>query len=141
MQSPGQSPGLLDNRYPFKNLLGFRMTAFETGRACFEMELGEKHNNPGGVPHGGVYAALLDSALGSAGCFIATGVAMHPAVTLNLNVSFLALARGPLLIAEGRMTGGGTRVFFAEGEVRDESGQCVATGTGTFRYLGTKQAD
>ena len=88
-----------------------------------------------GIPHGGVYGVLLDKVMGYAGCY--TGDADTPGftLTLNLNINFLAQSRGKMLFAEARHIGGGCRIFFAKGKVKDDRQQLVATGTGTFRYL------
>ena len=87
-----------------------------------------------GVPHGGVHAVLLDTVMGYAGCFTGCANAQRFTVTLSLNVSFLAQSRGNILFAEAWRIGGGRRIFFAEGQVKDDTGELVATGTGTFRY-------
>ena len=56
------------------------------------------------------------------------------AMTLNLNVSYLSRPKGDLLIAEGRRVGGGKSTFFGEGVIMDETGEKIATASGTFRY-------
>jgi acyl-coenzyme A thioesterase PaaI-like protein len=38
----------------------------EDGRVTFELEIGEYHLNPFGIVHGGILAALLDTAMGCA---------------------------------------------------------------------------
>ena len=122
--------------YPFQSLLGFRKTEFGDGIARFELDLRPEHMNRAGIPHGGVYAAMLDTALGSAGCYIGDDNDFRAAVTLNLNISFTAAPRGRRLIAEGRKVGGGRKIYFSEGTVEDDTGAIVARATGTFRYMG-----
>lgn len=121
--------------YPFQELIGFRKVAFESDLARFELEIGPQFSNRAGVPHGGIYAALLDSALGASGCYMGSPNEIRPAVTLNLNISFLATPVGKLLIAEGKRVGGGKRIYFAEGHVKDDTGVMVATASGTFRFV------
>jgi uncharacterized protein (TIGR00369 family) len=87
------------------------------------------------VPHGGLYAALLDTALGSAGCYIGVPDRVRAAVTLSLTVNFLALPQGRRLVAEGRRVGGGRRLYFSEGSVTCDAGVPVARATGSFRYV------
>lgn len=121
--------------YPFQAHLGFRKTAFADGVARFELPLGPHLTNRVGLPHGGVYAALLDTALGASGCWRGDPNDIAPAVTLTLTVNFLAPPRGVVLLAEGRRVGGGRRIYFAEGEVRDEADTLIATATGSFRLV------
>ena len=47
-------------------LIGFAMKSIEPGHAIFEMEADERHHNPMGTLHGGVYCDLADAAMGFA---------------------------------------------------------------------------
>ena len=123
-----------ENLYPFQQHLGFRMTGWDTDWSRFELPLAEFLGNRYGIPHGGVHASLLDTVMGFAGCHTGDPERRVMAMTLSLNVQFLSRPKGELLIAEGRRTGGGRSSFFAEGIVRDDTGEVVATGTGVFRY-------
>src|SRR5262245_48302075 len=51
---------------PIGRLLGFTLKSIEPGRAVFEMEVDERHHNPMGTLHGGVYCDLADAAMGYA---------------------------------------------------------------------------
>lgn len=114
--------------------LGYRLTAWETDFARVELPLGPHLMNRQDLPHGGMHATLLDSAMGFAGCFTGDPERRQMALTLSLTVNFLGQAQGARLIAEARRTGGGRSTFFAEATVRDETGALIATGTGVFRY-------
>lgn len=121
--------------FPFRDLIGYRMTELGVGHASFELDLETRHMNGDGVPHGGLYAVLLDTTLGLTGALAEAGASRRPAVTLSLQVSFLAPPRGgKRLMVTGRKTGGGARVYFAEGQVTGEGGVVLATGSGVFRY-------
>lgn len=126
--------------YPYQRHMGYRMTGWGAGFARFELTLCEEHENRHGLPHGGVYATLLDSAMGFSGCYTGDPEDRLMAVTMSLNTNFLARPTGKLLIAEGRRTGGGRTTFFAEGRITDGDGVPIATGTGVFRYRGGKTA-
>ncbi|MCB1396824.1 MAG: PaaI family thioesterase [Rhodobacter sp.] len=119
----------------FTQLIGMRRTGFAQDYARFELDITPDHLNPMGIPHGGVYATLLDTALGSSGCYEGNPDTYRPSVTLNLNVSYLARSRGMHLICEARCVGGGKSVYFSEGEVRDETGTVLARATGTFKVI------
>jgi len=125
----------LPPHYPFQQLIGFRKLAMGEGHALFALDLGDELTNTVGILHGGVHALLLDTALGASGCHTGTDTPARRSVTLNLNVSFLAVPRGKLLLAEGRRVGGGRKIYFAEGTVRDDTGLDLARASGTFRYI------
>jgi len=77
---------------------------------------------------------LLDTAMGYAGCYTGDPAQKRMAMTLSLTVNFISRPRGALLIASASKRGGGRRTFFADGEVHDETGELIATGSGSFRY-------
>lgn len=120
--------------FHFRKLIGYRMKAFSEDFARFELELEEKHMNGDGKPHGGVYASLLDTALGFSGCYAGESESRRMAMTLSLTTHFVSPPKGRMMIAEARRTGGGRSTFFAEGQIRDETGELLATGAGVFRY-------
>lgn len=128
------SPELEEPAYPLQKHLGFEMVEWRDGFARFEQPLQSFLMNRYGLPHGGVYATLLDTVMGYCGCY--TGSAEHKqmAMTLSLNVNFLSRPKGDLLIAEGTKTGGGKSTFFASGLILDETGERIASATGVFRY-------
>src|SRR5262249_35035922 len=51
---------------PIGRLLGFVLKSIEPGWAIFEMAVDDRHHNPMGTPHGGVYCDLADAAMGYA---------------------------------------------------------------------------
>lgn len=127
-------PLLMEPPYPFQFHLGFRMTGWGEGWARFELPLGPHLGNRYGIPHGGVYAVLLDTVMGFAGSWTGDPGRKRLAMTLSLTTNFLGRPGGDVLIGEGRRTGGGRSSFFAEGTVHDRAGALVAGGTGVFRY-------
>lgn len=114
--------------------LGYELTSWEADFARIELPLGPNLMNRQGLPHGGIHATLLDTAMGFAGCFTGDPERRQMALTLSLTVNFLGQAQGSRLITEARRTGGGKSTYFAEAEVRDDTGALIATGTGVFRY-------
>ena len=127
---------LIEPSYAFQDLIGYTQEDWREGYARFELTLGDHHMNRYGIPHGGVLATLLDTVMGFSGCF--TGDRQRPALamTLSMNVSYLAQAQGRRLTAEGTRTGGGRKTFFADGKILDETGALLATSTGVFRVRG-----
>ncbi len=118
--------------------LGYRLTEWREGFARVTLPMSDFIMNRQGLPHVGVHATLLDTAMGYAGCYTGDPAQRQMALTLSLTVNYLDQASGDLLIAEGRMTGGGRRTYFAEGQIIDNSGATIATATGVFRYRSNK---
>lgn len=114
--------------------LGYRLVAWEVDFARVDMPLAPHLMNRQGLPHGGMHATLLDTAMGFAGCYTGDPEQRQMALTLSLTVNFIGKAQGARLIAEARRTGGGKSTYFAEATVRDDTGALIATGTGVFRY-------
>lgn len=127
-------PALKEAPYAFQEHLGFDLTHWDTDYARLTQLIEPYLMNRGGVPHGGLYATLLDTVMGFAGLYSDDPQRRKIGLTLTLNTSFLSRPRGKLLIAEGWRTGGGARTFFAEGVLLDETGEKIATGSGAFRY-------
>ena len=114
---------------PIAVLLGFSIVELAEGRTTFAVVPDEYHYNPIGVVHGGVAAALLDTAMG---CAVQSKLPRGRAyTTLDVQVRYLR----PLTRASGRVlcTGvavhAGGRVATAEGRIVDEAGKLYAMGT------------
>ncbi len=127
-------PTLVEPPYPLQEHLGFRITGWQTDWSRFEMPLTGTLMNRYGIPHGGIYATLLDTVMGYAGSYTGVAGQKRLAMTLTLTVNFISRPAGEMLLGEGRRIGGGRSTFFAEGTVTDEIGTLLATGSGTFRY-------
>ncbi|AHM04625.1 hypothetical protein roselon_02289 [Roseibacterium elongatum DSM 19469] len=127
-------PDLQEPAYALQAHLGFDLTGWRQDWARVEMPLGAHLMNRQGLPHGGVHATLLDTAMGYAGCYTGDPAVRQMALTLSLTVNFLARPAGQHLIAEGQRTGGGRSTYFAEGHLRDETGVVLARTSGVFRY-------
>lgn len=134
MTETTDDPNLFEPPSALQTHLGFKIAAWTPDYARVEIPLEPFLMNRQGLPHGGVHATLLDSAMGFAGCYTGDPDCRQMALTLSLTVNYLAQASGDLLIAEGWRTGGGRSTYFAEGKVSDTTGATIASGTGVFRY-------
>ena len=56
------------------------------------------------------------------------------AATISVSTNFISVAQGGKLRIEGKKTGGGRRIFFAEAHAYDEEDNLVASAVGTCRY-------
>ena len=137
MERTPLDPRLDETPYALQRHLGFHLTHWGTDHARLELPIEHYHANRAGLPHGGVYATLLDTVMGYACCY--TGDTEHKrlVLTLSLTTNFLSRPRGNLLIAEGRKVGGGASTAFAEGQIVDETGEVIVRGSGTFKYRKT----
>lgn len=90
--------------------------------------------NPLGVPHGGVYFTMADTASGSA--MASYG---YKAVTMNASYNFFRSAGiGDCLTAEAREIKHGQTVCVFDIRITNQSGTLLGTGTFTFYQLPEK---
>lgn len=123
---------------PIGDTLGFRLPREEDvqdGQVTFYLTPEEFHYNPIGSVHGGVYATLLDSALG---CCIHTKLSAGVGyTTLDLSVKYLR----PLKVGMSEVRAVGTvisvsqRVATAEARILDSTGKLYAHATTTCLIL------
>src|ERR1700677_5116154 len=121
---------------PMARLIGFRMRVAEPGRIVMELEPHEGLENTIGLLHGATAAALLDTAMG---CAISTRLpAGLGAVTLDLKLTYLRplSVRSGTISAEGKVVKLGRQTSYAEGFVRDGSGNLAVHATATFSMIG-----
>ncbi|RZT84791.1 uncharacterized protein (TIGR00369 family) [Pseudonocardia sediminis] len=114
---------------PIATLLGMSVSEVEPGRVVFTLDPAEFHFNPIGSVHGGVYATLLDSALG---CAVHTTLPMGARYTsLDLSVKFLRALRADsgTVRAEGTVVHAGSRTALAEARLLDGDDRLCATAT------------
>src|SRR6516162_6832214 len=110
---------------PFASHCGIETLDSPRDKTLLRLVLAPQHLNNIGMAHGGLTCTLLDIAMGSA----ARRHVDLPVVTLDMQISFIAPGRG-VLLAEGRVLRAGRSVVFSEGEVRAQSGELVAKGSG-----------
>ena len=118
---------------PIAQLLGFVMKSIEPGRAVFEMEADERHHNPMGTLHGGVYGDLADAAMGWA--YAATLAEGESFTTVEMKINFLRAVRQATLTAEAKVVKAGSTLGYVECEVKDEQGRLVAKAASTCLKL------
>jgi uncharacterized protein (TIGR00369 family) len=118
---------------PIGRLLGFRVTAIEPGRAVCAMAVDERHHNPLGTLHGGVYCDLSDAAMGLA--YAATLGEGETFTTIELKINFLRAVRQGSLTAEATVVKAGRTLGYVECEVKDQEGRLVAKAASTCLKL------
>jgi uncharacterized protein (TIGR00369 family) len=118
---------------PVGRLLGFVLKSIEPGHAVFEMEVDERHHNPMGTLHGGIYCDLADAAMGYA--YAATLGEGETFTTIELKINFLRPVRKATLTAEAKVVKAGNTVGYIECDVKDQTGKLVARAASTCMKL------
>jgi uncharacterized protein (TIGR00369 family) len=118
---------------PVSRLIGFALKSLEPGHAVFEMQADERHHNPMGTLHGGIYCDIADAAMGFA--FASTLGEGETFTTIELKINFLRAVRKATLTAEARVVKAGSTLGYVECEVKDQGGQLVAKAASTCMKL------
>ncbi len=123
---------------PVAVLVGFKLTAIETGRAVIELEAGERHANPMGTLHGGILCDIADAAMGMA--LASTLAEGETFTTLELKINFLKPVWNARLQAAGRVVKRGKSISLVECDVQDEGQSLVARASCTCMTLKGQEA-
>jgi uncharacterized protein (TIGR00369 family) len=123
---------------PIATLIGFTVTAIESGQAVVEFEAGARHANPMGTLHGGVLCDIADAAMGLA--YAATLDEGESFTTLELKINYLKPVWNAKLRAVGKVLKRGRTIGLASCEVTDEKQRLVAYATSTCMTLRDEQA-
>jgi uncharacterized protein (TIGR00369 family) len=114
---------------PAAVLLGWELVAIDPDAGTIEVTFTASRQflNPAGNVQGGFLAAMLDDTLGPA--LVATLGDGEWAPTIDLQVQFLRPAKPGKLHGRGRVVRRGRDIAFLAGELRDATGETVATAT------------
>ena len=111
-------------------LFGFELAAAEAGRAVLRMRVLPRHKQIHGVVHGGILAALADTAGG-----LATYMAVPPGTrlaTVEMKINYLEPVDRGTVVAEARVLRKGNNLAVVDCDVRDAAGQLAAKALMTF---------
>jgi uncharacterized protein (TIGR00369 family) len=123
---------------PVAQLVGFRLTAIEPGKAVVDFEATEKHWNPMGTLHGGILCDVADAAMGIA--YNSTLEDDESFTTLELKINFLRPVRTEKLRAVGKIVKRGKTIGLVECDVTNAEGALVARCSSTGMTLRGEQA-
>src|SRR5262249_43988410 len=84
--------------FPVARLLGLVLKEIEPGRAVWQMRAEDRHHNPMGSLHGGVYCDLADAVMGWA--YSATLAEGENFTTIEMKLNFLRTVKQATLTAE-----------------------------------------
>ena len=118
---------------PVAQLIGFRLTAIEPGRATIELNADERHRNPMGSLHGGILCDIADAAMGMA--YASALVEGETFTTIEMKINFLKPIWNAKLLAVGHVVKQGRTVGLVDCDVTDEKGSLVARASSTLMTL------
>jgi uncharacterized protein (TIGR00369 family) len=111
---------------PAVKTLGIEPLVAESGQVSFSLQPSEFHLNPFGIVHGGVLAALMDTAMGCAVHSLLPAAVGY--VTSELNVRFVRpalLGAGPL-VCTGEVVHEGKSTMIASARIVDADERVIA---------------
>ena len=114
----------------FQRWAGLELVRLERGSVEFALHIAPHHENLVGQLHGGMIATLADTATG-----VALRTVLDPGfdhVTVQLELHFLAAARGERIVARGKVVRAGRRIGYAEADVVDDEERLIAKASATF---------
>jgi len=111
-------------------LLGFDVESVHEGRAIFRLDVRPRHKQIHGVVHGGILAALADTAAAIAAySVIPKGVEI---ATLELKINYMEPVPGGRVKADARVLRKGRNFIVTECEIFNENGSLAAKALLTF---------
>lgn len=118
----------------FSKYIGAKVADVEAGQADLYIDVEDQHLNGAGTLHGGVYASLIDTAMGLS---VLALVGVRSA-TIQMDVHFLGAVSEGRITCRSEVVHRTRRTATAEAKVHDAEGNLVAMGTGTFRVFEKK---
>lgn len=116
----------ISNECPYYRLLSMRIQDIGVGFSLVEIDIGQKHLNPFGGLHGGVYASMIDTAAyWAVYCELNERVGY---ISLDLKVDFLAPTDSGKLIVKGHRVKIGKTICLGEATAFDQNNRCLAHG-------------
>lgn len=110
--------------------IGMTTVVGDDGKTRIRLPVNENLKQFYGNVHGGVIAALLDTAIA-----VAVNQQLDPgegASTVEININYLRSISEGTLWAEGKVIKKGRNIVVAQGEIKNDEGQIMAIGTATF---------
>ena len=118
---------------PVSDLLGIQDGISDSGTGSVSMLIGPEHLQDAGIVHGGVIAALADTAFFQAvRSLLKLG---ERTTTIELKINFLAPASKGKLTATAKVISSENRLVVAEMQVTDPGHALIAQGLGTYMVL------
>jgi uncharacterized protein (TIGR00369 family) len=116
---------------PFWRHIGCVIESIEEGKAVISLTVAHEHMNGNMTLHGGIYATLMDNAMGLA----ARSEGHMEQATTNMNIHYLAPVSEGKVYTHGYIVHRAGRTVTTEARVEKEDGTLLAMATASFRML------
>lgn len=120
-------------RVPLHAHLGFRLGDVHDDGITVECQLRPEYGNTNGVTHGGLTAALVDTAVGMSIAWHFRG--QRTASTIELKLNYLRPLTGEFARARCHLLRVGKQVVVARIDVRDDEERLAASGMATYMII------
>lgn len=121
------------NGCPYFSLLSMEILDLKWGESLIEIPAQEKHLQPFGIVHGGVFASLLDAAaFWAVYSEVPEDLGM---TTVELKINYLAPLSTGRMIATGKSLRVGKTICLGEAGIVNGEGTLLAHGTSTMMIL------
>jgi len=112
--------------------MNMTLDSVSKGEAVFGLVPDESLYNPIGAVHGGAICTILDSTTGCAVHSTLDAGWAYTSIEIKVNYIRGTTDDSGKLTATGRVVKAGSRVAFAEADLKDEQGRLIATATSTL---------
>lgn len=109
----------------FNGVLGLSLLECTAQRVVAELTVSERHHQPWGIVHGGVYCSIIETVCSLGAQLAQTGGFV---VGVDNHTSFLKATRAGTLRANARPLAAGKRTQLWEANIENAQGELVATG-------------
>lgn len=125
------------NKAPFFVNMSMKVTKLGIGFAEVEVNITERHKNPFGGVHGGVYAAAIDTAA----YWSAYGELPEEngLVSIDLKIDFLSPIPDQRVFVTGNRIKSGKSIYLVEARMLNENGKLLGHGTSKLMVSPNKQ--
>jgi uncharacterized protein (TIGR00369 family) len=120
-------------KVPFARLIGLEIGVLERGAATFHLPVRDELKQNKGLVHGGVIAALIDTA--AAFAVVSLLEPEQSTTTIDLTIHYLRPLTAGRATAQARVVKAGRRILVISVDVLDESEALVATSLTSYLRL------
>ncbi|KAF0863421.1 PaaI family thioesterase [Pseudomonas sp. LD120] len=134
MRAVPEAPMLQGLFSGFAAQLGLSLREYQQSQTVIAITVAPHHLNQAGNLHGGVIASIADTAMGMSGTWHSDPAQWRLALTLSLNINYMASTPPDTEVrAVARTRGGGAKIFMASCDLLDADDRLLASAEGVFK--------